>query len=359
MNGELKPGMKAILTIVVALAMFVLTGCAGGGGPLLEQPTVYQSDVNQARQALATHRLEPSLNLPDAEMLPRLDRIWKATWPAILDTCGQVFSHGCEDSMNQMRLVLVPHESVNAYANPSNFTIGIHKGFMRSAGGDDEIAAVLAHEAAHLLFGHSHKKQTNATNAQLMTGALAIALGAATQNHGLLNSAGDISMRGWDVGYVAYSPAMEIEADQFAMYVLKRAGRRLTAGTDLIVRLHRGDVPTPVRRGDGWAGYLRTHPTDDYRLAAMQSMLDQLTRVGSSSNSPDDSLVSRLINGYVPKFVTLEGECGTWSELYPQCNWWTGGEGARTTAPVHRNAHSPPLSGTTCGKVACNERERR
>ena len=36
----------------------------------------------------------------------------------------------------------------------------------------DEIAAVVAHEAAHLLFGHAQKKATNATSGQLMARAI-------------------------------------------------------------------------------------------------------------------------------------------------------------------------------------------
>ena len=63
---------------------------------------------------------------------------------------------------------------------------------------------------------------------------------------------------------------MEVEADQFAAYAMKRAGRPLDAILDTIVRLQRGEVPAPVRQGEGWAGYLSTHPADDYRLAAMQ-----------------------------------------------------------------------------------------
>ena len=326
-------GVKAPLAVALA---FVLTGC-GGGGPMLAEPVVLQSDMSQARQALATHRIKPSLNPPDHALLPRLDRVWKATRPAILDTCRSMFSHGCEESVNQMRLVLVPDESVNAYANASTFTIGVHKGFMRSAGDDDEIAAVLAHEAAHLLFGHAQKKASNAVTGGLLGSIAMGALGVAMHQPGMdTGYIGDMTQvgfeSGWAVGRLAYSPEMEIEADQFAMYVLKRANRRLTAGTDLIIRLYRGDVPAPVRSGDGWAGYLATHPADDYRLAAMQSTLDQLTRVGPSRRSPPgDSLVSRLINGYVPKLVSLEGECGTWIETYPLCNWWKGYENDRSS----------------------------
>ena len=295
------------------LVVLSLIGCAGG--PMLAEPAVYQSDVSQARLALSAHRLAPSLNLSTHEMQPRLMRVWTEIRPSVLGMCRRVFSHGCEQSVNRMRVVVVADESVNAYADASNFTIGIHAGLLRSAGDDDEIAAVVAHEAAHLLFGHAQKKANNATSGQLMAGALAIAVGAAMRSETILESAGDISMHGWEAGYLAYSPEMELEADQFAMYVLKLADRRLTAGTDIIVRLHRGDVPAPVRRGEGWASYLSTHPANDYRLAAMRSTLNDIregaTRPISQAEimASHEQLGSRLQNGYIPTVISRSGKC--------------------------------------------------
>ena len=270
--------MKPQPSLAIVFAALWLTGCAGGGGSMLAEPTVSQVDVNHARQALSTHRLEPSRNLANSEMQSTLDRVWDSLKSPLIQTCSRVFSSGCWNSINSMRVIAVNRNDVNAYADASKFTIGVHAGFLRVAGDDDEVAAVLAHEAAHLLFSHAQKKMTNATNAQLATGALALALGAALQSPAILDQAGDMSMAGYEAGYVAYSPEMEIEADQFAMYVLKQANRRLTAGTDLIVRLHRGDVPASVRRGDGWASYLSTHPADDYRLAAMRNTLQEIQR---------------------------------------------------------------------------------
>ena len=151
-----------------------------------------------------------------------------------------------------MRVVVVSDQSVNAYADASNFTIGVHAGLLRSAGSDDEIAAVLTHEAAHLLFGHSSKKASNAAGYGLAAGLAGIALGAAMYQPGMDGEfIEDLGQAGFDAGdhagYIAYSPEMEFDADQFALYVLKHASRRLSAGMDLIVRLHRGDVPTPVK----------------------------------------------------------------------------------------------------------------
>ena len=317
--------MKPQPLLAIALVAFWLTGCVGGGA-VLHQPDVYQSDVNQARQALASHHLAPSLNPPDNELLPRLDKVWKATRPAIFETCRRMFSHECDEAMKNMRLVLVPDMSVNAYADASKFTIGIHKGFMRSAGDDDEIAAVLAHEAAHLLFSHAQKKASNAAGTGVVAGLLTIAIGAAVYQPGMDPNAfgelaGDMFEAGYTSGYVAYSPEMEIEADQFAMYVLKQANRRLTAGTDLIVRLHRGEVPAPVRRGDGWAGYLQTHPAGDYRLAAMQSTLEDI-RMGATVPLTKKEALENI---RAQNQLNRQAACAAVKQKYPNCDWLHGG----------------------------------
>ena len=320
--------MKSQSLLAVGLTALWLAGCAGGGA-VLSEPPVTQSDVNQARQALATHRLAPSLNLANDEQLPRLDQVWQSMRPAIRETCRRVFSNGCDKAMNQMGMVLVPNLSVNAYADASRYTIGIHQGFLLSAGDDDEIAAVIAHEAAHLMFGHAQKKAASGTNAQLLTGALALALGAATQNHALLNNAGDMSMNAYQAGYVAYSPQMELEADQFAMYVLKEARRRLTAGTDLIVRLHRGEVPAPVRHGSGWAGYLATHPADDFRLAAMQATLNDIKNGAirpiskAEREAQEHERIARQ-NEARQRAVFESPDCVALRREYPDCKWWQG-----------------------------------
>ena len=81
-----------------------------------------------------------------------------------------------------MRIFLVQDNTVNAYADPDPHLIGIHMGLMRSVGDDDEIAAVIAHEAAHLLFGHAQKKNRNALGTQVLAGIIGI--GIASQGYG-------------------------------------------------------------------------------------------------------------------------------------------------------------------------------
>ena len=263
---------RAFIASVIAPAFF-LSACATG--TLLVEPLVTETDILQARLDLWTHHIEPSRDLDNVDMHATLLPIWESMKAPILETCMEVFTSNCDVSVSTMNLLLVPDNSINAYANAETFTIGIHAGLMRSAGSDDEIAWVLGHEAAHLMFFHSQKKYQNAMNTALLHGAMMTGLGLAMQQGGMYtghvaDAIPEVMAAGFDIGRTAYSPEMEIEADQFAAYAMKRSGRPMGAILDTIVRLQRGEVPAPVRQGDGWAGYLTTHPADDYRLAAMQ-----------------------------------------------------------------------------------------
>ena len=328
--------MRGSVRVSVVLAVISLAGCAGG--PILVEPEVSAADVQQAGSVLSRHQLEPSRNPDEEEMWSTIERVHGRLWPAILATCRQVFSHNCEESMRAMDIGLVQDETVNAYADSEKYVIGIHTGLMRSVGSDDELAWVMAHEAGHLLFGHAHKKIRNALGTQVLAGAIGIAI--ASKGYG--NHTEEFMNTGWQVGYLAYSPDMELEADQFAVHVLKRAQYRPEASLSMIVRLHRGAVPIPVRRGEGWAGYLDTHPADDYRLAAMQSTIDEIRQGSSRPVSKEEvegrkwrkvsdaieannTLIHRTtMSRYVPRLSSSDRECVSLAQEYSKCGWWDG-----------------------------------
>ena len=184
-------------------------------------------------------------------MQATLNRVWNRLLNPAIQTCNAFFT-GCHQAVHSMKVRLVRDDSVNAYADAETFTLGVHTGLMRSAGSDDEIAWVLAHEAAHLLFGHAQKKAPNAAGGGVL-GAIAMgAIGIAIHQPGMdTQFVGDMTQAGFETGYVAgyiaYSPEMELEADQFAAYVMKKDGRRLDAALDTIVppRRPRATLPRP------------------------------------------------------------------------------------------------------------------
>ena len=263
--------------IAFAACAALLLACSG---PVFVEPSVSESDVMQARRALSAHKISPSADMNAGVMQEVLNDAWRRTKYATKRVCSRIFSD-CGRVIDPMTVVLVSNETVNAYADARTWQIGVHTGLMRAVGSEEELIAVLGHEAAHLLLGHSMNDQANA-NAGMLLGMLAgLAAGAALHQPGMdpqfiSDMTTDGMNIGADVGRVYYSPEMEIEADQFGMYVLNELGIRLDAGLDMIVRLNRSFVPASVSRGKGWAGYLMTHPPHDYRLAAMQATLNRI-----------------------------------------------------------------------------------
>ena len=269
--------MKTLVRLTLIIGVLVLTGCAGGGGPMLEAPPVTRTHLSEARQALAAHELDPPVD-PSVHDYPAfVDRAWARIAEPIVHTCRTLYSTGCEQSVRKMRRLVVARWSVNAYADSRKHLIGVHAGLLGSVGSEEELAYVLAHEAGHLILAHGKKKEANMTNAMLMGGLVGAAVGTALPYPGAMEDYTNLGVElGAQIGYARYSPEMEIEADQFALHVIHRAGMRLDASRDIIVRLARGAVPASIQGVSGWAGYLNTHPAYDWRIAAMHAEIHNI-----------------------------------------------------------------------------------
>ena len=127
----------AFMAAVIGSAFF-LSACATG--TFLVEPLVTETDVVHAREMLWTHRIEPSRDLDEVEMRFALLPILESMKLPILRTCKDIFASNCNNSLNEMNLLLVQDNSVNAYASAPTATIGINTGLMRAAGSHDEIA---------------------------------------------------------------------------------------------------------------------------------------------------------------------------------------------------------------------------
>ena len=214
---------------------------------------------------------------------------------------------------------VVDDPTVNAYASSSPLTIGINKGLISAIGSDDELAGVLAHEAAHLVFDHLDKAQSNALKTGLLMGVLGAGMVGVAAAQGTRlpdDTVSDWVHVGMEMGSLAYSPEMELEADRFAAYAVARSGRSPRAAIDLVLRLQRGNVLASVARTKGYAGYLRTHPANDTRMAAALQAFAELQA------QPGSRLLTR-----VGRYVE---DCNAEIKRYPQCDfkavrsafWW-------------------------------------
>lgn len=175
---------------------------------------------------------------------------------------------------------IVRANQVNAFAAPGGF-IGVHSGLILTAETEDELAAVLAHEIAHVTQRHIVRRFESASKANLpialaMIGALVAASGSNNA------SAGDVAQAAVVGGtalmqqnVINFTRANEYEADWIGMRTLARAGFEPEAMASFfgrMGRLHRAF-------GESLPEYLRTHPVTTTRIAEARARAAQLETV--------------------------------------------------------------------------------
>ena len=175
--------------------------------------------------------------------------------------------------------ILNSHEK-NAFACPGGI-IFITKGMLSAVKNEDELAAVLAHEIAHI----THRDGISAIQSSRWTEALTIIGSDAMKQYGsqelsqlvhLFEGSIDDVFRTLVVN--GYGRSQEYSADETATTLLLRAGYSPEALRDLLARI----------RGEGGAqagGMLKTHPATTDRIENISSHMP--------SGKTDNSLIQK------------------------------------------------------------------
>lgn len=169
---------------------------------------------------------------------------------------------------------LVRGQAVNAFANGEMVTVT--QGMMDFVEDDAELAMILGHEIAHNALHHIDAKKQNRT-VGLLVGLLvdlAFAVGG-------IDTGGNFSQLGANVGQQAYSQDFEAEADYMGVYAAARGGFDMRFASDFWRRLS-ADNPDRI-------DYARTHPTNAYRAAAVDKIVSEIEtkRVAGLALTPD------------------------------------------------------------------------
>ena len=252
-------------TILTVSFVLLLGGCAK---PVLDIAAPSKWERDQAKTILGyTHLKQPPAPSGSQVMMGRIGRIFPEVQQSAYKVCQELYleSARCNETLNASVNVYTDEDDINAYANEKD-EVGVYGGLI-NAMTDAEIAAVLAHEYSHIMFGHVRKKTINmllgtALGAGIIT-AIANKEGVQLQAN-QLESAMDL---GKIVGSRVYSPKMEIEADRAAVYILKKAGYPPQTMRDAIVRLYRQAPRSKKLFVTSAVAYLRTHPSNNRRMA--------------------------------------------------------------------------------------------
>jgi len=165
------------------------------------------------------------------------------------------------------RFFVIKDDSLNAFAVPGGLVF-INTGLLEEVDREDELAAVMAHELAHVQARHLAKRIEKLSRLNLATAAMTIAALLLSQGQGgdiIITTASALAA----TKALAYSRADEEEADRLAFEYLVKAGydpRGMIEVFNKIVRhswLLSGNMPN----------YLLTHPTTPERISYLESLI--------------------------------------------------------------------------------------
>ncbi|MCD9027592.1 M48 family metalloprotease [Luteimonas sp. BDR2-5] len=191
--------------------------------------------------------------------------------------------------------------SINAFATLGGY-IGMNAGLVLAAQSEDEVAAVLAHEVAHVTQAHVLRGVERAQRDQVpmllaMLGAIAVASQSSS------NSADDAAMavlagaQGLAIQrQIDYTRSNESEADRLGIRTLARSGYQPEAMATMFERMQAVSRTNQGGDRERLPDYLRTHPVTTTRISEARSRADQMAgnSVQAVTTTPQGSRSERV-----------------------------------------------------------------
>ena len=184
---------------------------------------------------------------------------------------GQRLAAASGSSGQRFNFLVIHDKTINAFAMPGGH-IGVHTGLINASQSESELAAVIAHEIAHVTQRHIARRVEALSNQQLpMTGAILAAILLSSQNPQIGHAAISSTIAGSTQLQLDYSREYEHEADRVGIQTLANAGFNPAGMADFFERLqsehrYQGNIPE----------FLRTHPVTESRIADARHRASQL-----------------------------------------------------------------------------------
>src|SRR5574344_851013 len=181
---------------------------------------------------------------------------------------------------NGYHVKIIDSDEINAFSTSGGHIL-ITRGLLSCTSSEDELAAVIAHEIAHIQLGHSIKaiSASRWTSAGLQSADAGLTIAAGSDSTKLsedLNSmVSDVISQMVNKGY---SSAQEFAADSLALTLMADAGYEPSAMNSMLVLMKN-------RLGSSSGGFGKTHPSPSARIANVDSCLKKLSAVKDTRNA--------------------------------------------------------------------------
>ncbi len=196
---------------------------------------------------------------------------------------------------------LIEGDSPNAFALPGGYVF-VYTGLLKLADEEDELAAVLAHEIAHVAARHMTKQATKSAVVNLASIPLGVILGG-----GL---AGIAARQGANIGipavFLRFSRQDESEADYFGLQYMYAAGYDPNGAISIFEKIE----SLQKTKSGTLARIFSTHPMDAERIQKAEKEISRILPAKDEyvvNTSEYRSIRERLINLDVRKKATGDG----------------------------------------------------
>ena len=166
----------------------------------------------------------------------------------------------------QWEVKVFEDDQANAFALPG-YKIGVYTGLLKYAKNQDQLAAVMGHEVAHVIAKHSNERVSSqlATETGLSM-ASAILGGTQTENSTLI-----MAGLGLGVQYgitLPYSRSHESEADLIGLELMAKAGFNPEESVTLWQNMSQAGTAAPE--------FMSTHPSSDSRIKQLRERIPKV-----------------------------------------------------------------------------------
>jgi predicted Zn-dependent protease len=211
-----------------------------------------------------------------------------------LQSLGLRLSSLAHDGNRDFNFFVVRDNAINAFALPGGF-IGIHSGLLLETNHESELAAVLAHEVAHVTQRHiarglesqarANLVSTAATLAAILIGAMAG--GSSDATIGAVTAAQNMAIQ----SQINFTREHEYEADRVGIGLLATAGFDPASMAAFFDTMGRRTQLAPDRVPE----LLRTHPVTSARIAEARGRANQMGAVVVAPDSLSYALTKERI----------------------------------------------------------------
>lgn len=178
---------------------------------------------------------------------------------------------------------MLKDRQINAFATLGGY-IGVNAGLVLTAEREDEVAAVISHEIAHVTQQHVLRGVERAQRDQIpillgMLGAIVLAQSAGGNSTGDASQAAIASAMGLMAQrQIDYTRSNEAEADRVGIRTLSRAGYDVGAMAGFFERMSQAMRGNRGGDRERTPDYLQTHPVTTTRISEARERAEQITR---------------------------------------------------------------------------------